>query len=141
MRPDNIVDAARGWIGTPYRHAATLKGVGCDCLGLVRGIWAELGGAVLPALPPYGPDWRDWRHVDALAALATRYLAPVDARPAPGRILLFRLNGAPWPRHCAIVSAPERIVHAQERLGVVEAPLTPAWRRRIASAWTFAFET
>ena len=27
------------WIGTPYRHQASLKGVGCDCLGLVRGVW------------------------------------------------------------------------------------------------------
>ncbi|MGG2476222.1 peptidase P60, partial [Rhizobium sp. BR5] len=25
---------AQGWIGTPYRHQASLQGVGCDCLGL-----------------------------------------------------------------------------------------------------------
>ena len=39
-----IVGAARGWIGTPYRHQASLKGVGCDCLGLLRGVWRELKG-------------------------------------------------------------------------------------------------
>jgi cell wall-associated NlpC family hydrolase len=33
-----IVAEARTWIGTPYRHQASLKGVGCDCLGLVRGV-------------------------------------------------------------------------------------------------------
>ena len=27
-----IVAAARGWIGTPYRHQGARKGVGCDCL-------------------------------------------------------------------------------------------------------------
>jgi len=32
-----IVVETRDWIGTPYRHQASLKGVGCDCLGLVRG--------------------------------------------------------------------------------------------------------
>lgn len=32
----DIVAAARGWIGTPYLHQASLKGVGTDCLGLVR---------------------------------------------------------------------------------------------------------
>ncbi len=30
---EDIVRAARGWIGTPYRHQASLKGVGTDCLG------------------------------------------------------------------------------------------------------------
>lgn len=132
--------AARLWLGTPYRHAAALRGVGCDCLGLIRGVWGDLGGARLPDLPPYGADWRDWRHVDALKALAETHLIRADSRIGAGRIVLFRLNGAPWPRHCAIASGPDRIIHAQERLGVVEAALTPAWRRRIAGTWDFPFK-
>ena len=40
----DIVAAARGWLGTPYRDQASLKGVGCDCLGLVRGVWREVLG-------------------------------------------------------------------------------------------------
>ena len=40
-----IVAAARGWIGTPYQHQGSLRGVGCDCLGLVRGVWREVIGA------------------------------------------------------------------------------------------------
>lgn len=140
MSPAAIADAARGWIGTPYRHAAALRGVGCDCLGLVRGLWSELGGEALPTLPPYRPDWRDWSHVEALSALAERHLVAADVTVRPGRILLFRLHGAPWPRHCAIAVTGGRIVHAQERLGVIEAPLTLAWQRRIAGAWSFPFE-
>jgi cell wall-associated NlpC family hydrolase len=27
---DVIVAQARSWLGTPYRHQASLKGVGCD---------------------------------------------------------------------------------------------------------------
>ena len=34
-----ILTEARDWIGTPYQHQASLKGAGCDCLGLVRGVW------------------------------------------------------------------------------------------------------
>ena len=45
MRRAEIVRAARSWIGTPYRHQASLKGVGCDCLGLLRGVWREVVGA------------------------------------------------------------------------------------------------
>ncbi len=32
-----IVAEARSWIGTPHRHQASLKDVGCDCFGLVLG--------------------------------------------------------------------------------------------------------
>ena len=39
---DAIVAAARAWIGTPYRHQAALRGVGCDCLGLLRGVWRDV---------------------------------------------------------------------------------------------------
>lgn len=37
-----VIAAARSWLGTPYHHQASRKGVGCDCLGLIRGIWREL---------------------------------------------------------------------------------------------------
>lgn len=141
MTADAVIAAARGWLGTPYRHAAALRGVGCDCLGLVRGVWADLGGASLPALPPYRPDWRDWRHAGELTALAERHLRPGEGSAGPGSILMFRLHGAPWPRHCAILVAPDRIIHAQERLGAIEAPLTAGWRRRLAGHWTFPFGT
>lgn len=51
-----IVAEARGWIGTPYRHQASLKGVGCDCLGLVRGVWRNCIGDEPETPPPYAPD-------------------------------------------------------------------------------------
>lgn len=35
---NEIVAAARQWLGTPYRHQASVRGVGCDCLGLIRGV-------------------------------------------------------------------------------------------------------
>lgn len=38
-----IVDTARTWLGTPFHHQARVKGVGCDCLGLVVGVVDELG--------------------------------------------------------------------------------------------------
>src|SRR5690606_4769974 len=39
-----IVAEALEWVGTPYRHQASLKGVACDCLGLVRGVWRSIYG-------------------------------------------------------------------------------------------------
>ncbi len=42
-----VVVEALSWVGTPYRHQAAQKGVGCDCLGLVRGVWRALYGSEL----------------------------------------------------------------------------------------------
>ena len=54
-----IVAAARSWIGTPYLHQASLKGVGCDCLGLVRGVWREVIGDEPEAPGAYSPAWAE----------------------------------------------------------------------------------
>lgn len=44
--------AARAWMGTPYVLSAALRGVGCDCIGLVRGVWSDVTGKPAPAPPP-----------------------------------------------------------------------------------------
>ena len=52
MRPELVVKAARAWLGTPYRHQASTLGAGCDCLGLLRGVWRALYGDEPVAVPP-----------------------------------------------------------------------------------------
>ena len=49
----SIVAIARGWIGTPYVHQASVKGAGCDCLGLLRGVWREVHGEEPEAAPAW----------------------------------------------------------------------------------------
>lgn len=51
------LEIAQSWIGTPYRHQASRRGVGCDCLGLVIGVWGELYGERIAARRTYSPDW------------------------------------------------------------------------------------
>jgi NlpC/P60 family putative phage cell wall peptidase len=139
MRPsaDDIVAAARAWLGTPYRHQAATLGAGCDCLGLLRGVWRSLYGDEPVELPPYRADWRDQRHAETLLAAAHRLLRVAALQLAPGQVVLFRLNGLPSPKHCGILVAPDRFIHAQERLGVIEGNLTEGWRRRIAGRFDF----
>ncbi len=126
-----VAAAARGWIGTPYRHRAATKGAGCDCLGLIRGVWREVIGDEPWDVPAYRADGRD----AALAEAAAEWLAPGEF--GTGAVLLFRLYRRLSPRHCAIMVGEGRFIHAQEQIGVVEADLTEAWRRRVAGVFRY----
>ena len=132
-----IVAAARAWLGTPYRHQAATRGAGCDCLGLLRGVWRELYGSEPLALPAYRADWRDLRPCRDAAGDGRPAAAAGGGPLAAGQVVLFRLNRLPLPKHCAILVAPDRFIHAQERLGVVEAGIDDGWRRRLAGAYEF----
>ena len=137
MNPDLVVSAARQWLGTPYRHQAATLGAGCDCLGLLRGVWRTLYGDEPMTMPPYRADMRDPAHAGALREAAERFLVPADGALAAGQVLLFRLNGMAEAKHCGILVGPERFIHAQESLGVVEANLTEGWARRISGRFCF----
>jgi NlpC/P60 family putative phage cell wall peptidase len=133
-----IIAEARSWIGTPYRHQASLKGVGCDCLGLVRGVWRELIGAEPERAPPYAPDWAEASGDESLAQAATRHLiaVPIDSF-APADVVLFRWRTHLPAKHAAIVTAPDLMVHAHDGAAVAEVALAPWWRRRLAYAFRF----
>lgn len=140
MRRGAIVDAARAWRGTPYRHQASLKGEGADCLGLVRGVWREVAGQEPEVPPPYAPDWAEVGGAETLLAAARRWLVEIPIeRMRPGDVLLFRMSEGCPMKHCAILSEvgePEpRMIHAYWGRSVVESWMGPWWRRRLAAAF------
>jgi NlpC/P60 family putative phage cell wall peptidase len=134
---DRIVAAARRWIGTPYRHQAEILGAGCDCLGLVRGVWRELYGSEPMRVPNYRADWRDGRHAGELLEAAEALLVHAPGDVMAGQVILFRLGRTSVPKHCGVAVSPDRFVHAQEGLGVIEVNLTDGWRRRLAGTFEF----
>lgn len=136
--PDAVVAAARAWLGTPYHDQASLKGVGCDCLGLARGVWRDVVGAEPVPVPPYTRDWGESGRREVLFEGAARALIEIPVESAgPGDMVLFRMRRGAIAKHVGILTAPDRFVHSYDRLGVVEEPLTDAWRRRIAYAFRF----
>ena len=135
---DGIVRTARGWIGTPYHHQASLKGIGADCIGLVRGVWRELIGNEPEALPAYSGDWAEATGLEAMLAAAHRHLVPIPAELVrQGDVVVFRLRAGAVAKHTAIVSDLGRMIHAQEGVPVAEVSIGPWWRRRIAGAFSF----
>ncbi|WP_439573534.1 peptidase P60 [Phreatobacter sp.] len=135
---EQIVAAARAWIGTPYRHQASLRGLGCDCLGLVRGVWRDLIGPEPCFVPPYSPDGAETLGQEALAEAAGRYLAALDPEQAgPGDVVLLRWRPHLPARHCAILSGPTTFIHAHDGAAVAEVAFAPWWRRRIAFCFAY----
>ncbi|HEY8267920.1 MAG TPA: NlpC/P60 family protein [Xanthobacteraceae bacterium] len=138
LTPALIIAEARSWIGTPYRHQASLKGMGCDCLGLVRGVWRALNGPEPEAAPAYSADWAEAGGKESLAAAAARHLVPVELADAtPGDVLLFRWRAHLPAKHAAILVAADRIVHAHDGAAVAEVYFASFWRRRLAYAFRF----
>jgi NlpC/P60 family putative phage cell wall peptidase len=133
-----IVAEARSWIGTRYRHQASVKGVGCDCLGLVRGVWRACVGDEPEAAPAYAPDWAESSGEESLANAALRHLVPV-ARDQfrEGDVLLFRWREGFVAKHVAIAATATTMIHAHDGASVCEIAIAPWWRRRLAYAFAF----
>lgn len=132
-----LVSAARGWLGTPYRHQASLRGIGCDCLGLVRGLWRDCIGPEPEPPPPYAPDWAEAGGEEQLARAYARFFLPVPVAAAgPGDVVLFRWRTGLPAKHCGVLTTPQTMIHAHDGLAVTEVPLS-LWRRRLVLAFRF----
>ena len=132
-----IVTVARGWIGTPYVHQAARRGAGCDCLGLLRGVWAEITGDGLIPVPPYTADWSEpqgtERLWDGIAALLT---GKDRADVASGDVLLFRMRSGAVAKHVGIQADAGKnatFIHSYQGHGVVENAFSGPWEKRLVA--------
>ncbi|CAN7644513.1 NlpC/P60 family protein [Rhizobium sp. LjRoot30] len=134
-----VVALAEEWVGTPYRHQASLKGVGCDCLGLIRGIWREIYGCEPEAPPAYAPDWAERGGEERLLSAAGRHFLSVVSMDAalPGDVLVFRWRTGCAAKHVGILCRGGRFTHAYEQAAVIRSPLVPAWRRKVVAVFRF----
>lgn len=138
-----VLAAARSWIRTPVRWEQSLKGVGCDCRGLVAGAARDVGlaeaGEIEASIVGYAGRIRE---ANLLAGLA-RLFDPVPlADRRAGDVLAFRyparFGRAMTVQHLAIdAGANGRMVHAYmgEPALVLEVPIDRFWTRRLHSAW------
>ena len=133
-----IVAQARAWIGTPYQHQASVLGAGCDCLGLVRGVWRHCIGPEPEPVAPYSPDWAEAGGQERLLQAGLRHFRPVDAaRFQAGDVLLFRWRPHVPAKHLAIAVSPDSMIHAHDGACVAEVAISACWQRRIAYAFGF----
>ncbi len=138
MKRAAIISEARSWIGTPYRHQASLKGAGCDCLGLVRGIWRAEIGREPETLPPYRADWGEPSGREHLLIAMGRHFRDVPLACAEsGDVLIFRMQTGAIAKHCGVMISPTAFVHAYYGHSTIETRLGPWWQRRAVAASQF----
>jgi NlpC/P60 family putative phage cell wall peptidase len=139
--PARVNAIAERWIGTPYLHQGSARGLGADCLGLARGIWRELAGADPFTPPPYSRDWGEVGTREVLLDAARAALIEVPlANAHPGTLLLFRMAPRTPAKHCALLvprTGDDHIIHARESVGVIREPFSLPWRRRAVAAFLF----
>lgn len=151
---DQIVDEARKWVNTPYKHQTRgPRGPegGCDCVGLLIGVAAALG--VVPA--DYDSNGYAWetdgqqlrvelaKFADEITEVENyadleNYIVPLRE----GDVLVFEIVGL--PQHVGILTKIRYtdevtefgIIHASNQIGkVTEHILDNRWRSRIVSVW------
>lgn len=129
-----IVTEVRTWLGTPYHHQAALKGVGCDCIGLLRGVY-EAFVAPLKVEINYSPHWHFHRAEEVFYTHACQYAEEIPLESAGiGDVLLFGFATGP-AAHAGIIATADTIIHAYAEIGkVAETRLSDKWlaRRRFA---------
>ncbi len=116
---DKITSEAMAWLGTPFHHAARIKGVGVDCANLLVGVFAAVGLAPDVQLEHYPPDWHMHRDETRFLTILGQYADPLpaDALPLPGDIAMF--NYGRHAAHGSIVIDWPMVCHAWSDVGQV----------------------
>ena len=132
-----IVAEAKECVGTRFRHQASLKGVGMDCIGLISWVATAMGFPEGKAFRS-DPSFRGYARQPDPALLKTaldKYLDRVSV-PQIGDIVLMRFEKE--PQHFGILSAKDYLIHAyQPSRKVVENRINDDWRSRIVSYHKF----
>lgn len=134
-----VVAEAKCWLGTPYQHQASLKQVGCDCLGLLRGVWREVNGDEPEMPPPYAPRWNDAAKSDLLLEMAERnfFRKPQNVAVEAADILLIKYRLHLPARHVLIAISSDEFIHAYAGRGVVINRFSAWWLRHLGGHFSW----
>jgi cell wall-associated NlpC family hydrolase len=133
-----VVDEARSWIGTPWQHQQSTKGLGTDCVGFIAGVARETGAV---SDVEFQNDYRMNENGAEMVRLFRAYLDPIDWRDArAGDVFVVRFNDDYW--HCLIVTSRDDSNLELEftcieagRDGVSEHRIDGSLKRRIHSCY------
>jgi hypothetical protein len=103
-----IAQSARAWVGTPFRYQGRIKAVGCDCLGLVMGLAAEMNLLARNDIPITDYDITSYStdpDTNSMSAKLDELLWPCQ-KPIAGAVVVLEFAGN--PQHLGVVG-PEAL--------------------------------
>lgn len=131
LSKSDIVQEAKTWIGTPFKHQGRVKGLGVDCVGLIIG--------VAHAFKLTDFDYRNYSHTPdgfLMQQLLAEHLKIISIQEAKhGDIVLMRFEAQ--PQHLAILS-DYGMIHAYAQVRrCVEHRMDQLWQSRIVGAYAY----
>lgn len=141
--PSSVIEEAMQWLDTPYKHQAMLKGVGCDCVGLITGVGLATGATLITRqqIRAYGGYGR-LPNPRAMQQILETYLKPAREDDVQQGDIVWLQWRQGLPMHLALIgeksNGQRTLIHSTAEVGrVVEHTLTPAWNERIVSFWRY----
>lgn len=132
MDKDRIafVQAARSYLGVPFRHQGRNRVSGLDCAGLIIVSLQDIGKE------PY--DCTAYRSIpDPNVILQAAYK---NAKPCTvealqhGDVIVFRIGKL--PQHLAIYTDKNTLIHSLRDKGVVEQKFNASWESRLIGVYS-----
>ncbi len=114
-----IVNEAKSWIGTPYKHYTSKKGIGTDCGLFVMQVFANLKLVKYEKPDFYPMDWAMHNPKGHLFELwAKKYCDEIPKEKLSIGDVIFYYFGK-CVSHSAILIHGNMIIHSQRPIGVV----------------------
>jgi cell wall-associated NlpC family hydrolase len=115
MMRENVVQAAKEWLGTPYHHQGRVKGAGVDCATLLCEVYEAVG--LVPHIDPtpYPPDWHMHRDSERYLGWVQQYGKEIET-PEIGDVVVWKFGRC--FSHGAIYIGNGLIIHSYIGQGV-----------------------
>ncbi len=139
----SICTVARQWLGTPFHRHGRSKQIGCDCLGLIIGVAAELDLKTRYGQPLVDLDRNNYHLIHDGTILLQELNNHLTACQQPGIGQLALLSFDNNPQHLAIIvdyphAGELAIIHAHmSARKVVEHRLDLELRKTLISTYEF----
>ena len=135
-----VINEARQWLGTPYHHQASLKGVGCDCIGLIKGVGDAFGLMNIPD--------NAWTNIKRYSRRPNPVMMGNHLETYMDRISSPLIGDIAWiewrqdlPMHLALVAEKNGVmtfIHAYSLVGkAVEVCVDDEWLGMVNSWWRY----
>lgn len=148
-----LIEVARTWLNTPWKHNGKVKGVEVDCVNFLLESGKE-AGLKLPDLPDqygrvaiadditkYLEENLEKKHIDIEPYIKSNAVFKDSGIIEAGNVILYKLVG--YNTHVAIATSSNTIIHAcnyKRYNKVIEHPIDGVWRNRINSIWIIKWD-